>query len=243
MIPLLEVRRLSKRFGGLVALDDVDFCVNPQDVLGIVGSNGAGKSTLFHLIAGNLTPSGGEIIYRDQAISAWSPERRVCAGIARTFQKTRLFYGLTIEENVRNGTFLQQAGGIKRLVFGTTKREQATLNDQIERILELTGLRSRRFELAGRLSYGYQRRLEVAIALGTQPKLLLLDEPFGGQSPESVQEMGHLIKTLSATGITVMLIEHRMESIVSYCKRLFVMEKGRFLIPTVSEEEHHAVRI
>ena len=232
---LLKARGLTKRFGGLVALQDVSFTIETGDALGVVGPNGTGKTTLFHLLSGHLQPTSGEVLYRDERITDWPPEARVRAGIAYTFQKTRLFHGLTVEENVRLGCFLNQRGGLRRLLLGTPRREVKALCAQVDWILQLTDLEDFRRHLASELSYGYQRRLEIAIALGSGPKLLLLDEPFGGLSPQSIVEIGHLILTLRDAGLTIAFIEHRMESIMSYCSRLFVMGGGRLLIPSLTE--------
>lgn len=234
---LLEARGLTKQFGGLVALQDVSFTIEAGDALGIVGPNGTGKTTLFHLLSGHLQPTCGEVLYQGARITDWTPEARVRAGIAYTFQKTRLFYGLTVEENVRLGHFIHERGGLRRLLLGTPRREAAALHAQVARTLSLTGLEAFRGDLASELSYGYQRRLEIAIALGSGPKLLLLDEPFGGLSPQSIVEMGHLILTLRHAGLTIAFIEHRMESILSYCSRLFVMGGGRLLIPSLTERK------
>jgi ABC-type branched-subunit amino acid transport system ATPase component len=175
------------------------------------------------------------VLYRGARITDWTPEMRVQAGIAYTFQKTRLFYGLTVEENVGLGHFIHERGGLRRLLLGRPRREAAALRAQVDRILELTGLDAFSRHLASQLSYGYQRRLEIAIALGSRPKLLLLDEPFGGLSPQSIVEMGHLIRALRDQGLTIAFIEHRMESIMAYCNRLFVMGGGRLLIPSSME--------
>lgn len=238
--PLLEIRNLSKRFDGLDVLRDVQLTVWPGDVLGIVGPNGAGKSTLFHLLAGSWEPTAGEVFYQGRRITSWPPERRVRAGIARVFQQARLFYGLTVEENVRIGCFLQEHVGLQRLLPGVSRRERATLRARIEDILRQTGLEPFRDRTAAELSYGYRRRLQVALALGTRPRLLLLDEPFAGQSPEGAAEMGRLIRRLRASGLTILMIEHRMESIVSYCTRLLVMRDGRIVLPRLPQT--HAAR-
>ncbi len=240
--PLLEVKNISKRFGGLVALDEVNFNVERRDVLGIVGPNGAGKTTLFHLVSGHMLPDGGEIFYEGRRITPCRAEERVRAGISRTFQKTKLFYGLTVEQNVQLGSFLDEKGGLRSLLFGAARSERQRLQRRLAQILKLTGLWSYRGYLASQLSYGYQRRLEIAIALGSNPKLLLLDEPFGGLSPQSIEEVGALIKSLNAEGLTVIFIEHRMESVVAYSNRLFVMRDGRVLLPTHPEGNGHAAR-
>ena len=165
MSALLCVRGLSKRFDGLLALSDVHFDVQEGDAVGVVGPNGAGKSTLFHLISGALAPSAGTILYQDQLIQTWTPERRMRAGIARTFQKTRLFYGLTVEENLASGCFLNTGGGVVRLLCGAPRRERLQLQRRLDEILALTGLAPFRHRPAWQLSFGYQRRLGVGIAL------------------------------------------------------------------------------
>ncbi len=228
---LLNVQQLCKTFDGLVALDQVSFTLKQGDVLGIVGSNGAGKSTLFHLITGYLNPTSGNILFEQQPVEELSPEQRVRDGIARTFQKNRLFFGLTVEDNIRTGCFLSQRGGLKRTLFGISRAEKQAIQNEVDTIVALTGLDAFRHNGAATLSYGYQRRLEVAVALGAKPKLLLLDEPFSGQSPKSIEEMGQVLHGLAKTGISMMLIEHRMESIIAYCNRLLVMDQGRVLIP------------
>lgn len=238
--PLLEITELGKRFGGLVALEQISFRVNKNDVLGIVGPNGAGKSTLFNLISGHLAPEYGQIYFEGDSITARSAEERAKLGIARTFQKTKLFYGLTVEENVQLGCFLSERGGMKRLLLGSSKAERADLHERVDRILERTGLQEYRRYLASQLSYGYQRRLEFAIALGSMPKLLLLDEPFGGLSPESSEDIGMLIRSLNSEGMTIIFIDHRMESIISYCNRLFVMRDGNLILPASTKENSHA---
>jgi branched-chain amino acid transport system ATP-binding protein len=234
---LLEVRGLTKYFDGIVALQNVSFAVNTGDVLGIVGPNGTGKTTLFNLIAGQLEPTSGELLYQGVSIVEKPPTWRVKAGIARTFQRTRLFYNLRVEENIRLGFYLQEPTGVKPFALGTSSEQSKLLIHRVEALLDKTGLERYRDYPAADLSYGYQRRLELAIALGTQPKLLLLDEPFGGQSPQSIKEMGRLIQALRDEGLTIMMIEHRMESIVSYCNRLFVMRDGRLVIPHHTQAE------
>jgi branched-chain amino acid transport system ATP-binding protein len=240
--PLLELKGLAKRFGGVVAIDRIDFSIEPRDVLAIVGPNGAGKTTLFHLISGHMAPDAGEIYFQGSKITQLSTEERVCFGISRTFQKTKLFYGLTVEQNVQLGCFLKERGGLKRILLGAPRSEQKMLSERITQILKLTGLMRFRHYLASQLSYGYQRRLEIANALGSNPQLLLLDEPFGGLSPQSIEEIGLLIRRLNSEGITIIFIEHRMESVVAYCNRLFVMQGGSLILPTQPLESSHAKR-
>lgn len=236
MEPLLELQHVSKSFDGLQALQDISFQVFAGEILGVVGPNGAGKSTLFHLITGHLSPDRGSIVYGGRQVTHWPVEARVSAGISRTFQKTRLFYGLTVEANIRAGCFLNDhLGPFSVRPFQRQSRRQA-LERRVDRILTLAQLERFRRHQAWQLSYGYQRRLEVAIALGTGPKLLLLDEPFGGLSNQGMEGMGKLIRSLHDEGMTIMLIEHRMESIISYCNRMFVIQAGRIKIPFARRE-------
>lgn len=235
---LLRVRELSKRFGGVTALAGVSFDVAAGDVLGVVGPNGAGKSTLFHLISGHLTPSSGVVELRGRPITRWPVERRVTAGVARTFQQTRLFFNLSVADNVHLGAYRHRPGGARALLLGEGRACRQGLQRRVDEVLALTGLTRVSNQVAGALSYGFQRRLEVAVALATDPVLLLLDEPFSGQSPQSVAEMGRLLRALRTQGRTLLLIEHRMESIVAECTRVLVLRNGRLLIPSAREDAH-----
>ncbi|MFB6286175.1 MAG: ABC transporter ATP-binding protein [Candidatus Bipolaricaulia bacterium] len=247
---LMTVERLTKRYGGLHAVADVSFRVDPGQIVGLIGDNGAGKTTLFNLLSGFVAPTSGQIDFRGRDITGWSPERRARQGLVRTFQRSRVFPEVSVEENVRMGCFLQQRRRFRdrfRIPHGERGAgPDASPEGRVAELLELAGLWDFRKALAGHLSFGYQRRLAIAIALGAQPELLLLDEPFAGLSPESSAEMDALIQTLRARGVTLLLIEHRMASIVTACDRLLVMQNGRLIIPrptseSGSEEVVHAV--
>ncbi len=237
---LLTVERLSKRYGGLHAVEDVSFRIDSGQIVGLIGDNGAGKTTLFNLLSGFVAPSSGRIGLRGRDITGWSPERRARNGLVRTFQRSRVFPEVSVEENVRMGCFLHQRRRVLdrfRIAHGERgSGHEASPEARVEELLDLTGLWDFREALAGHLSFGYQRRLAIAIALGAQPELLLLDEPFAGLSPESSAEMDALIQTLQARGVTLLLIEHRMASIVTACDRLLVMQNGRLIIPRSSPE-------
>ena len=227
---LLHIDRLSKHYGGLHAVQDVSFAIEQGQIVGLIGDNGAGKTTLFNLISGFVEPSFGQIFLDGREITGWSPERRAHAGLVRTFQRSRVFPDMTVAENVRMGCFLQE----RRRFFDRLRLSRNgadPLEGRVAEWLALTGLEAFRDSRAAHLSFGYQRRLELAIALGARPKLLMLDEPFAGLSPESAEEMGELIQTLHEQGLTFLLIEHRMESIVTSCARLLVMQGGRMIIP------------
>lgn len=243
---LLRAEDLTKHYGGLRAVDGVDLSVQPGHIIGLVGPNGAGKSTLFHMLSGFEQPSSGRIQFKGKEITGWSPERRAALGLARTFQRSRVFPNISVEENVRIGSFLRERSDVaSRLtpLNGDLQRTRST-KDRVEDILRETGLEPFRRSLAMELSFGFQRLLGVAIALGTDPELLLLDEPFSGLSPETSSAMAKLTVRLHQRGITLFLIEHRMDSIVTACNRLFVMRDGRLIIPhpASSEGAHHVER-
>lgn len=237
-VSTLKVSRLRKQFGGVVAVDGIDFEIAEGMIFGVVGPNGAGKTTLFNCIAGQLPVSEGSIRYRDQEITGMSIKRRVALGIARTFQITRLFMGLTVADNVRAARHLHTANGALARVFGVpaeARFSQAerivsgldTEPDRIGHLLDRVGLAHRRNEKAEHLSYGEQRRLSIAVALAAEPSLLLLDEPTAGMLPRERAEVGELVLTLRADeGIGVLLIEHHMRMVMEICDRILVLNFG-----------------
>lgn len=240
MTSLLRVDRLSKRYGGLHAVRDVSFDIESGQIVGLIGDNGAGKTTLFNLLSGFVTPSSGRVRFQADEITRWSPERRAQAGLVRTFQRSRIFPEVSVEQNVRMGCFLRERRRFVdrlRLLRGSPR----SMEERVDELLDLTGLAAFRQTLAAHLSFGYQRRLAVAVALGADPQMMLLDEPFGGLSPTSAEQMGTLIHALHERGMTLLLIEHRMESIVASCDRLLVMQGGELIIPrSPAETEREA---
>jgi branched-chain amino acid transport system ATP-binding protein len=210
---LLEVDAVTKRFGGLTAVSAVSFGVADGEVVGLIGPNGAGKTTLFNLIAGALPPSSGRIRFADADITGEKPHRICRRGLARTFQIVRPFGGLSVLDNVMVGAF-------------TRTRDRRTAYDEAERLLETTGLGRWRGAAARSLPIGLRKRLEVARALATRPRLLLLDEVMNGLNPTELTEMMALIRRLNTAGTTILLIEHVMAAVMSLCSRILVIHHG-----------------
>jgi len=228
--PLLEVQELSRRFGGLVAVNRVSLAVQPGEILGLIGPNGAGKTTLFNLITGLTPASGGRVLWRGAAITELEPHRRNRLGLARTFQNLRLFEGLSVLENVL--VALPRRGQDHRLISGLlntaahrrAERERLETAWQLLQELELAGLAERQ---AGTLAYGDRRRLEMARALATNPALLLLDEPAAGLNPAEKEQLCALIQALRQRHqLTVMIIEHHVPLLMRLCDRIAVLDFG-----------------
>ena len=214
-MPLLEVERLSKDFGGLRAINDLSFSLEEGELLGIMGPNGSGKSTLFNLIAGALSPSGGHIRLRGQEIAGVAPHRICALGVARTFQLVRPFPGLTALENVLVGR-----------LYGRGRSSAAEAVAEAERLLDLVGIAARAHLPARQLTLMDRKRLELARALATAPQLLLLDEFLAGLNPaETAGAMG-LIRTLVAQGMTVLMVEHIVWALMKLSRRILVLSAG-----------------
>jgi branched-chain amino acid transport system permease protein len=225
---VLELRGVSKTFGGLSALSDVSFTVQPGELLGLIGPNGAGKTTLFNMITGCLPLSGGDIVYRGRSIRGRSPHQIAAVGITRTFQITSLFPQLTAAENVRIGTHLWCCHNPFSALLRTAafREAEAAIESGVKERLALVGLTERGGVLASALSYGDQRRLEVAVALATGSSLILLDEPAAGLNAEETDQLCALIRSLKQAGYTIMVIEHDMRLVMSICERIVVLNYG-----------------
>jgi len=225
---LLEVRDLTKTFGGLTAVSAASFDVAAGSVVGLIGPNGAGKTTIFNCITGNYRADRGTIRFQDRALVGMRTHRIVTLGIARTFQNIRLFQQLTALENVLAGRHCRTRSGL----FGAMLRPPGFLREErasVARALAaraFVGLREQAVELAKNLSYGNQRRLEIARALATDPKLLVLDEPAGGMNEHETDQLVGLIREVQARGITILLIEHDMSLVMRACERIVVLEYG-----------------
>jgi branched-chain amino acid transport system ATP-binding protein len=205
-MPLLEVRGLSKTFGGLIAVNAVEFSLEPGMIASLIGPNGAGKTTVFNIITGLYAPSQGEIFFQGSDITGWHPNRITARGIGRTFQTIRLFNNMTTEENVLAGMHCRLTGSwIGAIVKSSwVRREEESARQRAAELLAYMGLRGRGSILAKHLPYGDQRRLEIARALATEPRLLLLDEPTAGMNPLETQEMMRLIQRLrDDRGLTI----------------------------------------
>jgi branched-chain amino acid transport system ATP-binding protein len=235
MTPILEIKKLYKSFGGLEALKDITFNIDRDEIIGLIGPNGAGKTTLFNCVAGIENPTAGQIILtrgdRTISIGGKKPEAVTGLGIARTFQNIRLFDNLTVIDNVKIGRHCRT----KSLFFGAVIRnkfqqaEEKMIAESAEQFLEFVGLKGRGQEIARSMAYGDQRRLEIARALATEPRLLMLDEPAAGMNPQESRDLMDLIHRIRDNGITVLLIEHDMKVVMGVCERVVVINHGEWL--------------
>jgi branched-chain amino acid transport system ATP-binding protein len=226
---LLESRNLTMRFGGLTALDDVTFDIRRGEILGLIGPNGAGKTTCFNAITGVYRPTSGTVLFDGSPLGRLKRNQITRRGIARTFQNIRLFGEMTALENVVVGTDARHKTSVPGAIF-RSKRHFAEEHDAIERgmaLLEFVGIAPRAVEKARNLSYGDQRRLEIARALATEPKLLCLDEPAAGFNPSEKSALMDLIRKTRDDGYTVLLIEHDMRLVMQVTDRIVVLEFGR----------------
>jgi len=228
MTTLLSLKNLTKRFGGLVAVDHVSFEVEAGSIVGLIGPNGAGKTTVFNLITGNYRPDEGEVVFEDRSIKNLPTHKIVSLGIARTFQTIRLFQKLAAIENVLAGYHCRMASGSLAAMFRTPtqRREEREALETALKELAFVGLQSYADHLAENLSYGNQRLLEIARALATQPKFIILDEPAGGMNNQETADLIQIIRKIRDRGITVLLIEHDMSLVMEACEHLVVIENG-----------------
>jgi len=235
---LLEVSGLSKNFGGLRAVHDLDFQVQVGDILGLVGPNGAGKTTVFNLITGVYLPNAGKILFRSEDISGLKPHRVARKGIARTFQLTTLYSNCSALENVVIGHHLKMQTGLRSILLRTPFfwSEEKKAKENALQLMEFIGLSGQENFLAKNLPHGHQQRLKIAIALSSAPQLLLLDEPVSGMNPEETNEMMALIGKIRANGITIIMIEHDMRAVMGLCDRIVVINYGEKLAEGVPQQ-------
>jgi len=228
---LLEVKSLSVRFGGLLAIEDLSLEVREGEVLSLIGPNGAGKTTAFNAITGYLPPSSGEIVFQNKRINNMRPHQVAAQGLVRTFQKTSVFGGRSALENILIGLELRAKQTPLEIMLGLPKvaREERELQVEAERILSFVNLKNRKDELAAALPYGEQRLLEVAIALAAKPKLLLLDEPVSGMNPSETASFMAKLADIRALGITVLLVEHDMKMVMGVSDRVVCLSQGRVI--------------
>ncbi|MFZ5816186.1 MAG: ABC transporter ATP-binding protein [Bacillota bacterium] len=229
MAVLLEAKKITKRFGGLVAVNEVDFTLEKGSIASIIGPNGAGKTTFFNVVTGVYKPDGGSLLFEGKEIGGKGPEQIASTGISRTFQNIRLFQNLTALENVLVGMHLHLKAGLFDAMFGLVKHqaeEHAAKLDALE-YLDYVGLKASANEIAKNLPYGAQRKLELARAMASQPKLILLDEPKAGMNPRETEEMMNLIRRLrDEHQMTILLIEHDMKLVMQISDRITVLDYG-----------------
>ncbi len=233
---ILEVRNLTKQFGGLTALNDVSFSVEPGEIHGLIGPNGAGKSTMFKNIAGFYAPTSGEIRFDGRDITGLKPSRISHEGIVRTFQETTLFQELSVFDNVLVGTHNRSRTDIFSAILGLDRQKQREAEDSAIEVMEFMGLADRRDQLAAELPLGSQRALAIAIALVSKPRLMLMDEPFAGMNPEETGHMMDLTRRVRESGVTIVLVEHDMKAVMGLCDRLTVLNFGTLLARGSPEE-------
>ena len=238
MAPILDARKVTKRFGGLTALKDIDISLEQGQIFGLIGPNGAGKTTFFNLITGIFPPTEGQILFQGEVILVTKafgliprkrkPHEITQRGIGRTFQNIRLFQNMTALENVIVGTDAHHRQGVLQAIFRTPKmrHEEHNGQEEAERRLDFVGIHRFANELAGNLSYGDQRRVEIARALATDPKLLLLDEPAAGMNPTEKGRLMQLISKVRDQGVTIFIIEHDMKVVMGISDRVAVLDYG-----------------
>lgn len=225
---LLEARGVGKRFGGVQALKDVSITIRKGEVYGLIGPNGAGKTTFFNVLTGLYPRDGGQVLFNGAPLNLASPHQVAKAGIARTFQNIRLFGNMTALENVMVGRHVRTRAGVfgAMLRLRSEREEEREIRRRAEELLHYVGVSDRAKDLARHLSYGDQRRLEIARALATEPLLLALDEPAAGMNATETAALRVLIEGLRTDGLTVLLIEHDVKLVMGLCDRVAVLEYG-----------------
>ena len=226
--PILEIFSLTKNFGGVVALNEVDLKVMPGQITSLIGPNGAGKTTLFNCLTGLISLTTGRIQFQQTDMSGMAAHRITSSGIARTFQNIRLFSEMTVLDNVKIGLHTQSKGYLWSAISRNLdyKKEEEQVTTSAYQLLEFVNLAQFSHQQANNLSYGDQRRLEIARALAAEPKLLLLDEPAAGMNPQETNELIHLIHNIKSRGITIFLIEHDMKLVMQISEWITVLDYG-----------------
>jgi branched-chain amino acid transport system ATP-binding protein len=243
---LLQTDRLRKEFGGLVAVDDVDFTVPANSIVSLIGPNGAGKTTFFNMLTGVYKPTEGRVIFAGEDMTSKPPHAFTQRGIGRTFQNIRLFQNMTALENVLVGMHVRLKGNLFEALLRTprVRHEEKGARERARELLEFSGLRGRDAVIGKNLSYGDQRRLEVARALATQPKLLLLDEPTAGMNPQETADFTKFVDRLRGEeGLAVLLIEHDMRVVMGISDRVTVLDYGEKIAEGSPTEVQHDPRV
>ena len=235
---MLKCERLTIRFGGLSAIDCLDFEIAAGEIRGLIGLNGSGKTTLFNLISGLYTPTSGSIVFEGKPIAGRRPDEVTRAGIARTFQNIRLFGDMTVWENLLVGRHSRLKQNVFDDIFSTAKkrREESLAREMLENLLKQFRMEKLRDELAKNLPYGLQRELEIMRAMASEPRLLMLDEPAAGMNPQETDQLMLQIKRLKELGFTVLVVEHDMKLVMNICDKITVLNYGKKIAEGVPRE-------
>ncbi len=228
MADLLRVSGITKRFGGLVAVNNVSFSVREKEILSVIGPNGAGKSTLFKLIASFLRPTAGEVLFKGERISNLAPHIAARKGVVRTFQETTIFKNMSVRDNVVIAHHLRSTASLLGFFLGTqvARRDEAEFGRSADEILAFLGLAPIASEIARNLPHGHLRALGIAIGLATDPSILLLDEPFAGMNHDETMKAVAMVRSLRERGLTVLLVEHDMPAVMKISDRIVVLNFG-----------------
>ena len=226
---LLEIEKISKNFGGIAALTEVSLTIQRGEIYALIGPNGAGKTSLFNVITGIYTPDNGSIVFNGETMTAKKPHDMAKSGVARTFQNIRLFHSMTALENVMVGRHCRTSSGVISAVFQPpkAKAEEAAIKHRARELLDYVGIAKHINTVARNMSYGDQRRLEIARALATEPQLLALDEPAAGMNHTETNSLEELFRKIRADGVTILIIEHDVKLIMGLCDRLSVLNFGK----------------
>ncbi len=233
--PILEARGLTRRFGGLMAVDNFSFSVHEGAIHGLIGPNGAGKTTTFNLISGFYAPTAGRVFFRGLDISGRKTSVLAAMGLVRTFQGSTLFQEFSVLDNVRVGRHLGARAGFLSRLIGTDRLSEREADAKARETLAFFGLEELADEPVSNLPHGHQRMLGMAVALAAEPKVLLLDEPFTGMNPEETRRMMALVRRIRDRGVTVMLVEHDMQAVMNLCDIITVMNFGALLVEGAPE--------
>ena len=229
MSPILQIKGLTKQYGGLTANNNISFDVNEGEILSVIGPNGAGKSTLFKLIASFVPATAGEVLFRGEKISDLAPHKVARMGVVRTFQETTIFKSMTVRENIVAAHHLRSKASLLGFFLGSkqARADEAEFGKSAEEIVDFLGLQANRNEMASNLPQGHLRALGMAIGLATQPKVLLLDEPFAGMNHDETMKMVTQVRRLrDERGVTVLLVEHDMPAVMKISDRIVVINFG-----------------
>ena len=245
MAGILEIKGVTKRFGGLTAVNNVSFDVNEREILSVIGPNGAGKSTLFKLIASFLRTSEGEVRFQGERISNRAPHTVARKGVVRTFQETTVFKNMTVRENVIIAHHLRSRASLAGFFLGTAlaRSDEAKFGESADEIVDFLGLSDISGELASNLPQGHLRALGVAIGLATDPKVLLLDEPFAGMNHDETMHAVELVRRVRDRGVTLLLVEHDMSAVMKISDRIVVLNFGEMIAEGAPEEVQSNERV